>query len=43
MEIGRSAHAIADFAVDHDGGAVLRHRMSSVIEQDLVLDRAVPE
>jgi hypothetical protein len=43
MEIGRSAHAIADFVVEHDGGAVLRHRMSSVIEQDLVLDRAVPE
>ncbi len=42
-KVGRSAHAIADFVLDHDRGNVFQSRVSSAIEQDLVLDRAVPE
>ncbi len=42
-KVGRSAHAIADFVLDRDGGNVLQSRVSREIEQDLVLDRVVPE
>ncbi len=42
-KVDRSAHAIADFVLEHDGGSVLQSRVSSAIEQDLIFDRVVPE
>ena len=42
-KVGRSAQAIADFVLHHDGCNILQSRASSAIGQDIVLDRVVPE
>lgn len=42
-KVGRSAHAIADFVLHHDGCSILQRRVSQAIKQELVFDRVVPE
>lgn len=39
----RSAYSVAEFVLEHDGGEAIQERLSDALEQNVHLERAIPE